>query len=122
MRTIFIAMLAILAAAFFDGVAFAHPQLQAAEPAAGSVTTPPKQIRITFNEGVIPKFSGIAIKDKTGRTVAVGKAAIDPGDKKRLVVPVLEDMAAGEYRVDWYAVSDDTHRIKGTYSFGVSHR
>ncbi len=121
MRTIFIAMLAILAATLFDGVAFAHPQLQAAEPAAGSVTTPPKQIRITFNEGVIPKFSGIAIKDKTGRAVAIGKATIDPGDKKRLVVPVLEDMAAGEYRVDWYAVSDDTHRIKGTYSFSVSH-
>lgn len=120
MRAISTTTLAIFTAIFCGGLALAHPQLQVAEPAAGAVTTPPKQIRITFSERVIPKFSGIVIKDKAGRTVTIGKATTDPADKKRLVVPVMEDMAPGEYSVEWHAVSDDTHRIKGTYSFGVS--
>ena len=120
MRTKFITVLTILAAVLSGETALAHPQLQAAEPAVGAVTAPPKQIRITFNEAVIPKFSGVEIKDKAGRIVATGKAMIDPGDKRRLVVPVMEDLAPGQYRVDWHAVSDDTHRIKGTYSFSVT--
>jgi len=120
MRTTSIMVLTILAAVFSGGTALAHPQLQAAEPAVGAVTAPPKQIRITFNETIIPKFSGVEIKDKAGRTVAIGKAMIDPADKKRLVVPVMEDLAPGDYKVEWHAVSDDTHRIKGTYSFSVS--
>ena len=26
----------------------------------------------------------------------------------------------GEYKVEWHAVSDDTHRVKGNYSFSVA--
>jgi methionine-rich copper-binding protein CopC len=26
---------------------------------------------------------------------------------------------AGHYKVTWHAVSEDTHRVKGEYSFGV---
>ncbi|MGU7670331.1 copper resistance protein CopC [Escherichia coli] len=30
-----------------------------------------------------------------------------------------QDLAPGDYKVDWHAVSDDTHRVKGSYSFSV---
>lgn len=112
--------IALIAAILSGGAAFAHPQLEASEPAAGATTSSPKQIRIIFNEAVIPKFSGIEIKNKAGRTIAIGKSQADPADKKRLVVPLKEELAPGEYRVDWHAVSDDTHRVKGTYSFSVT--
>lgn len=112
--------IALIAAIFSGGAAVAHPQLETSEPAAGATTSSPKQIRITFNEVVIPKFSGIEIKDKAGRTIATGKSQADPADKKRLVVPVKEELSPGEYKVNWHAVSDDTHRVKGTYSFNVT--
>jgi methionine-rich copper-binding protein CopC len=115
-------VLALTAAIFSGGAAVAHPQLQTSEPAAGAATAPPKEIRITFSESVIPQFSGIEIKDKAGRKIATGKSTVDPADKKRLVVPVKEDMTPGDYKVEWHAVSDDTHRIKGTYSFSVTPR
>jgi methionine-rich copper-binding protein CopC len=114
------AIIALIAAILSSGAVLAHPQLKASEPAAGAATTAPKQIRITFNETVIPQFSGIEIKDKVGRTIMVGKSTVDPADKKQLIVPVNEALPSGEYRVDWYAVSDDTHRVKGTYSFRVT--
>ena len=112
--------LALITAILSGGVALAHPQLETSDPAAGATTSSPKQIRITINEVVIPKFSGIEIKDKVGRAVAIGKSSVDPADKKRLVVPVKEELSPGEYKVDWHAVSDDTHRVKGSYSFSVT--
>jgi methionine-rich copper-binding protein CopC len=102
------------------GVAYAHPELQSAEPAMGAVVaTSPMQIRIIFNENVLPQFSGVDLKEQTGKTIATGKAATDPANKKVLVVPIMEQLPLGDYRVEWHAVSDDTHRVKGSYSFSV---
>jgi methionine-rich copper-binding protein CopC len=115
------AAITMVAASLFSSAARAHPELQSAEPAAGAaMTTSPKQIRITFNENVIPQFSGVEVKDQAGKIIATGKAATDPTNKKQLVVPVQEQLAPGDYKVEWHAVSDDTHRVKGSYSFSVA--
>jgi copper resistance protein C len=115
------AAVTLVAAILYGGVAYAHPQLQSAEPAAGvATTTSPKQIRITFNENVIPQLSGVEVKDQTGKVIPTGKAATDPANKKLLIVPVNEQLPPGDYKVEWHAVSDDTHRVKGDYSFSVA--
>ena len=120
-KMISVAAVAVFAASLFVGAAYAHPQLQSADPAAGAaVTTSPKQIRIAFNENVIPKMSGVEVKDQTGKVIATGKAATDPANKKLLVVPISEQLSPGDYKVEWHAVSDDTHRVKGSFSFSVT--
>src|SRR5712671_1551128 len=104
------AAVTMITVSLFGSAAYAHPELQSAEPAAGAaMTTSPKQIRITFNESVIPKFCGVEVKDQTGKVIATGKAATDPANKKLLVVPVDEQLPPGDYKVEWHAVSDDTH-------------
>jgi methionine-rich copper-binding protein CopC len=116
-----LAAVAVIAASLFGGAAYAHPQLQSADPAPGAATTTaPKQIRITFDENVIPKMSGVEVKDQSGKIIPTGKAATDPANKKLLVVPVNEQLLPGDYKVEWHAVSDDTHRVKGNYSFSVA--
>jgi copper resistance protein C len=115
------AAVVVIAASLLGGAAYAHPQLQSADPAPGAATTTsPKQIRITFNENVIPKMSGVEVKDQTGKIIPTGKAATDPAKKKLLVVPINEQLPPGDYKVEWYAVSDDTHRVKGSFSFSVA--
>ena len=114
------AAFALIAAILYGGVASAHPQLQSAQPAAGSATISPKQITITFNEAVIPQFSGVELKDHAGNVFATGRSATDPANKKVLVVPVTEQLAPGDYKVEWHAVSDDSHRVKGSFSFSVT--
>ena len=116
-----IVAIAIIAASLFGRAAYAHPEFQSAEPAPGAATTTsPKQIRITFNENVFPQMSGVEVMDQTGKIVATGKAATDPANKKLLVVPVNEQLPPGDYKVEWHAVSDDTHRVKGSFSFSVA--
>jgi methionine-rich copper-binding protein CopC len=110
-----------VASLFLGSAAYAHPELKSAEPAAGAaIKTSPKQIRITFNENVVPHFSGVQVKDQAGKVISTGRAATDPANKKLLVVPVSEQLSPGDYKVEWHAVSDDTHRVKGSYSFSVA--
>jgi len=118
-KTSFVAT-TLIAIVMTVGAAYAHPEFQSAEPAAGKASAPPKQIRITFNGNIIPQFSGVELKDQTGKVVATGKATTDPANKKRLVVPIKDQLAPGDYKVEWHAVSDDTHRVKGSYSFSVA--
>jgi methionine-rich copper-binding protein CopC len=114
-------VVALIAASLSINAAFAHPELQSSEPAAGSAsTTSPQQVRIRFNEAVIPQFSGVELKDQAGKTIATGKAAADPANRKLLIVPLKEQLPPGVYKVEWHAVSEDTHRVKGSYSFSVA--
>ena len=100
--------------------ASAHPKLVTANPAANAViTSSPKELRFSFNEDLVPKFSGAEVKDQKGQKVEVGTAAADPADKKQLIVPLAKPLAAGTYKVEWHAVAADTHRVQGSYSFTV---
>ena len=119
-KKISIAAVTFIAAIVYGAIAYAHPQLQSAEPAAGAVTSSPSQMKITFNESVVPQFSGVELKDQDGKVIVTGKAVTDPANKKQLLVPIEEPLPPGDYKVEWHAVSDDTHRVKDSYSFSVA--
>jgi hypothetical protein len=44
----------------------------------------------------------------------------DPNDKKVLIVTPAVPMVPGTYKVEWHAVSVDTHKSEGTYRFQVT--
>jgi methionine-rich copper-binding protein CopC len=115
-----IGILAVLAISLLATSAHAHPKLTSTNPATDvSSKVSPTEIKLNFSEGVIAKFSGIELKDEAGKTIATGVPVNDPKDQKQLVVPVPAPLKAGHYTVTWHAVSEDTHRVKGEYSFGV---
>jgi methionine-rich copper-binding protein CopC len=119
-NTIALAALAVLAIAALTTSADAHPKLKAVSPAADvSSKVSPKEIRLNFSEGVIAKFSGLELKDEAGKTITTGVPVNDTGDRSQLVVPLPSPLMAGRYTVTWHAVSEDTHRVKGEYSFEV---
>jgi methionine-rich copper-binding protein CopC len=112
--------LAFVAGCLIGTPAHAHPELKAADPpVSGAITGSPKEIRMTFSEGVIPKFSGAEVRDQSGRIVASASGKTDPKDKRQLIVPIQQPLPPGTYKVEWHAVSADTHRVQGNYSFRV---
>ncbi|SDI18210.1 hypothetical protein SAMN05216338_101881 [Bradyrhizobium sp. Rc2d] len=115
-----VASLAILVSGLMAGSAYAHPALQASNPGQDATVPPPKEVRLTFSENVIPKFSGLTIKDSRGALIQTESPSIDPNDKRQLVVPIVRSLSAGIYDVEWHAVSADTHKVKGHFSFKVS--
>jgi len=115
--------LLILTAAAAAGsavVALAHPLPKVVVPAPNAVlAASPPEIRITFSEPLVAAFSGLELKDSTGKAVALGASSVGPKDKKQLSAAVGAPLAAGTYTVAWHAVSTDTHHVAGHYSFQV---
>jgi copper resistance protein C len=98
--------------------AAAHALLRRADPAVGStVHAPPAALTLTFSEGVEPAFSQVTVRDASGRAVAAG--APRRGGSAATLAVRLPVLAPGEYRVEWHAVSVDTHRTEGSFRFAV---
>ena len=119
MRRFLLQLLAATAMTLPGIGALAHAFLdRAVPPIGGAVPASPKEIRLTFSEGVEPGFSAIELATSEGRTIATGPALRDPGDDKQLVLAV-PPLAPGRYRVSWHVVSVDTHRTEGDFTFTV---
>ncbi|WP_397448077.1 copper homeostasis periplasmic binding protein CopC [Pseudomonas sp. NA-150] len=99
---------------------FAHAHLQSETPASGSTVTAPKELRLNFSEGVEVKFTKVDVTTESGALVSVKSMATATGDKKILIIIPATPLAAGQYKVVWHAVSVDTHKSNGSYSFKVS--
>jgi methionine-rich copper-binding protein CopC len=97
---------------------FAHTHLKSETPAAGSTVSAPKDLRLVFSEGVEAKFTKVSIT-ADGAVVAVKSIETAPGDQKTLIVTPEKPLTAGKYKVEWHAVSVDTHKSDGDYGFTV---
>lgn len=122
----------ILAAAFmfasFGGAdaAQAHAKLMVSTPAGNASVAKPTKVTMTFNEKVMPSFSGAEILMTAMLGMANHKAMKLSGLKpawstngKTLTLTAGRPFPVGTYRVSWYAAGADTHRMKGGFAFSV---
>ena len=118
------ASLTLLTSVSLSSLAFAHAHLESQLPVADSTVTAPKELRLRFSEGIEEKFTKVSITSTapSGKTMveAVPDIATDPADNKTLIVTPVAPLAAGQYKIEWHAVSVDTHKSEGSYSFTVS--
>lgn len=111
---------ALLTCLLATGSALAHAHLKTTTPAADSSASAPSELRLEFSEGVEAAFTKVELS-KDGAPVALKGLATEGADKKTLVVtPANAPLPAGSYKVQWHAVSVDTHKSEGSYSFKVS--
>ena len=97
----------------------AHAHLVRATPAAGgTVSAAPTEVTLKFSEKVESAFSSVVVKDSAGKQVDKGDAQLDKTDRTLLRVS-LQPIVAGVYKVDWRAVSADSHKIEGNFTFRV---
>lgn len=118
----FFAAFAISAAAFLAPLpAWAHAHLKQASPSVdGTVKASPSRITLHFSEDVEPHFSSIAITTADGKVLKLEHPATAANDHETLVSKVPETLPAGTYRVTWHAVSADTHKTQGSFTFTVA--
>ena len=97
---------------------WAHAHLKGQTPAADSTVSAPAELRLEFSEGVEATFTKVTLT-KDGAAVPVKSLATEGSDKKTLIVTPAEPLTAGTYKVEWHAVSVDTHKSEGAYGFKV---
>ena len=100
------------------GQVLAHAKLVSASPAQDQMAMPPPtELRLKFSEAIELKFTRVKVTGPDGKVIKTGPVKLDPADKTTLIVPLADPLSDGKYTVDWQAVSADTHKVKGTYSF-----
>jgi copper resistance protein C len=100
-------------------VAFAHAELTCAvPPAGGTVAAAPNEVMVNFSEQLEPAFSTIVVRDSVGKQVDKPDTHVDKEDRTIMRVS-LRPLPRGIYTVKWRAVTVDTHRTEGTFTFGV---
>jgi copper resistance protein C len=117
----FAALCFLLAAALLarPSPAGAHAELDRAVPAVGStVSAAPREVVLTFTDQLESLFTRVEVTDSAGKRVDNGDGKPDPADRSRMRV-TLKPLAPGTYRVNWYALSSDTHRTEGDFTFTV---
>lgn len=111
---------ALLASFATANSAFAHAHLKSELPAADATVSAPKELRLVFSEGIEAQFTQVNVSNGT-EAVAIKSIATAPDDKKTLIVTPEKPLTAGTYKVEWHAVSVDTHKSEGAYGFTVGN-
>ena len=122
----FISKVAVfLSAALLATAAFAHPKLLSSTPADKSEVSAPSNIELKFSETLVTKLSAASLvmtsmpgmADHGPMKVSVNVSGASDG--KTMVITPAQPMQPGAYRVEWRAVSSDTHTITGNFTFQV---
>jgi methionine-rich copper-binding protein CopC len=104
-----------LSAALVAAAALAHTELSQTVPADKAVLeTAPKEVMLHFTEAV--RLTSVALR-KDGDAVAE-LGPLPAGKSQHFAVPARE-LSAGAYTVEWRALSDDGHALRGAFGFTV---
>jgi methionine-rich copper-binding protein CopC len=115
---------AVVIAMLMSTLAQAHPKLLASTPAEGATGAPPDKIELHFSENLVTQFSGakLLMTEMSGMAHAPmpvkAKVSASSDPKTMLITPTVP-LTAGTYKVEWRAVSSDTHPITGNVTFKV---
>lgn len=102
-----------------SGTAFAHAELTSSSPANQAILAEkPSEILLTFSETVDPVGDSIRLVDAEGNPAPLGPIDQSQGDTT-LRAPVPATIADGTYIVGWQAISADSHKIRGAFTFSV---
>jgi methionine-rich copper-binding protein CopC len=115
---------AVVIAMLMSTLAQAHPKLLASTPAEGATGAPPDKIELHFSENLVTQFSGakLLMTEMSGMAHAPMpiKAKVSASsDPKTMLITPTAPLTAGTYKVEWRAVSSDTHPITGNVTFKV---
>ena len=115
------ALVAIVVAAALaaPASAWAHAALLRTTPSASVVVNrAPKEVAMTYSEGVEPRFAVVSITDAAGRPVAAGPPDRSPANPDTLVTK-LKPIGEGWYLVYWRVISADGHPVRGAFTFAL---
>lgn len=119
-----LALLALLPVGPASGLipsAWAHALPVRTDPAANAaLRTPPAQVRIWFDDALVPATSHISVQDPLGHEVDKRDSRVSRSNPREMSV-TLPKLAAGTYTVLWVAQSaDDGHITEGSFVFSVT--
>jgi copper transport protein len=118
-RRALVTALVAAAALAAPAAAWAHAALLKTVPAASAeVDTPPRVVKLVYDEAVEPRFAVVSVTDAAGHQQLDGTVRRSPTDPYELDVP-LRRSAEGWYLVFWRVISADGHPVRGAFTYRI---
>ncbi|MDQ6670586.1 MAG: CopD family protein [Chloroflexota bacterium] len=107
----------LIGALVLPATAWAHANLERADPAPGSqLDQPPHQLQLFFSEAVDGSFSRVQLLNAQRDGVDRGDSHVAPNDPRSLAVSLPDQLPNGVYTVSWRTLSAvDGHTVNGAY-------
>ncbi len=119
---VFLTVLIIMSLLFQVNLAFAHATLVKSDPPRrASLSLPPKQIQLWFNEKIEGSYASVAVLDSNKKSVTENNPEVVSGDPKSVVLNIPE-IDPGRYTVQYRVMSVDGHVIESSYDFSVKNK
>ncbi|HLP81931.1 MAG TPA: copper resistance CopC family protein, partial [Nitrosomonas sp.] len=90
-------------------------------PRRASLSMPPKQIQLWFNEKIEASYASVTVVDKDKKAVTENNPEIVAEDPKSVVLN-LPEIDSGRYTVQYRVMSVDGHVIESSYDFNVKNK
>jgi methionine-rich copper-binding protein CopC len=119
--TTFAMSLAMLSMLFQVNSALAHATLVKSDPPRrASLSSPPKQIQLWFNEKIEGSYASVTVLDSNKKSITENNPEVVLDDPKSVVLNIPQ-MEPGRYTVQYRVMSVDGHVIASSYDFSIKN-
>lgn len=115
-------LLVMLSLLFQVNSVMAHAALVKSDPPRrASLSSPPKQIQLWFNEQVEGSYASITVLDSKKNSMTENRPEVVLNDPKSIILN-LPQMEAGRYTVQYRVMSVDGHIIESNFDFSIKNK
>lgn len=115
-------LLVMLSLLFQVNSVMAHAALVKSDPPRrASLSSPPKQIQLWFNEQVEGSYASITVLDSKKNSMTENRPEVVLNDPKSIILN-LPQMEPGRYTVQYRVMSVDGHIIESNFDFSIKNK
>ncbi len=115
-------LLTILVLIFQTNSVMAHASLVKSDPPRrASLSVPPKQIQLWFNEKIEASYASVTVLDAKKNPITDKNPEVVADDPKSVVLS-LPQIETGSYTVKYRVMSVDGHVIESSFDFNVKNK
>lgn len=116
---ILVTLLVMFPILFHSSLVMAHATLVKSDPPRrASLSSPPKQVQLWFNEKIEGSYASVALLDSKKRSITENNPEIVLDDPKSVILNIPQ-IEPGQYTVQYRVMSVDGHVIESSYVFSI---
>ena len=118
----FVTSLVMLSLLFQVNLVMAHATLVKSDPPRrASLSLPPKQIQLWFNEKIEGSYASVSVLDSNKNSITENNPEVVLDDPKSVILN-LPQIEPGRYTVQSRVMSVDGHVIESSFDFSVKNK
>ena len=118
----FVTSLVMLSLLFQVNSVMAHATLVKSDPPRrASLSSPPKQIQLWFNEKIEGSYASVSVLDSNKNSVTENSPEVVLDDPKSVILN-LPQIEPGRYTVQYRVMSVDGHVIESSFDFSIKNK